>query len=414
MPGKLGDDFNPADPADSSLVKLGAQWIRDIKWRLKQFASVLFNLETGDFKDNVVRSASLIDSGVTPGTYNRVRVSSKGLVEEGFDEDVQQTGVLHRGRFEAAGAVVDTVAGSDALTGSGGTYTGSGAPYTGTYSVLNGATYVAYQWVVPENVRRVRVSLTGGGGGPSTEASGVTVFSAAASGATTLTGNWAWVSVTPGWTYPTATEPVFASSWRIKSTSLDAAETLSFDDGVGGGLLDTLLPGVLIKNQRTNEIVRIVSYQSGFAWTVERAQRGSSPAAILDNDQWDVLLRYGGGGAEYVEGTLPVTPGETLSVVVGEAGGEAQDGAPSAVASGSGYIEAGGGQAGATGTGGGVTTGAKSSNLGTFSAPGSPGSLTVGGRSGSHFRSADGFFGDGGGHSGSQGLDGMVLIEWIV
>lgn len=46
----LGSDFNPTTPRDTDPVANGAAEIRDVKRRLKDFVSVLFNPETGAFK----------------------------------------------------------------------------------------------------------------------------------------------------------------------------------------------------------------------------------------------------------------------------------------------------------------------------------------------------------------------------
>lgn len=398
------------------MVKLGAQWIRDIKSRLKLFCQTLFNLETGDFRDNVVRSDSLKDTGVTPGTYNKVQVNSKGQAIAAFNEDLQQTGVLYLARFEGTAGTIDTANGAfELVTGTGGTYSGSGAPYEGTYAGLNGASYTQYSLTVPDGVRRVKVTAVGGGGGCGAVTSGLTAYSNAANGGTTTTGTWGWITVGPGTAVPLDPLPIFTSQgFRIKdSGTIDASERLSFDNGSGGSVAGLLLPGLLLQNQRTLEIVRVVSFDTGTTWIVERAQQATTQAAVLDNDQWRVLVRYGGAGGEHVEGTLPVTPGETLSIVVGRGGAEAQAGGTSAVISGSAHIEAGGGGASNSITGGAAVTGAKSSNVSVIASGGSPGLLTAGGRSGSYLRITDGWHGDGGGYTGLLGQDGLVLIEWI-
>lgn len=84
MAGKLGNDFNIGQPSDDDLVKNGAGWIRDVKARLKSFLGVLFNLETGDFQDNVIAKEKLRDLSPSPaGTWVQVNVNSKGLVTGG-------------------------------------------------------------------------------------------------------------------------------------------------------------------------------------------------------------------------------------------------------------------------------------------------------------------------------------------
>lgn len=84
MAGKFGADFNPSQPSNSDLVKKGAQWIRDIKTRLKATFGVCFNLETGNLLDNVVPSASLKTLNPDPsGTFSEVDVNNKGQVTAG-------------------------------------------------------------------------------------------------------------------------------------------------------------------------------------------------------------------------------------------------------------------------------------------------------------------------------------------
>ncbi len=84
MPGKFGADFNSAQPSDDDLVKNGAGWIRDIKARLKTTWAVLFNLETGELKDDVIGYAKLTDLSPDPaGTFTQVTVNAKGLVTAG-------------------------------------------------------------------------------------------------------------------------------------------------------------------------------------------------------------------------------------------------------------------------------------------------------------------------------------------
>lgn len=414
MAGLFGSDFNVDQPEDSSLVKLGAAWIRDLKGRLKRFVSVMFNPESGQFKDSVVRTEHLIGTGVTPGTYNRVTVNDRGLVQSGENEDVNTTAALYRARFEYAGGTVDTPAGVDDVTGAGGDYTGSGVPYEGTYASLNGSAYVQYDFVVPDGVRRLKAIVVGGGGGASASAPGFSVYSNAAKATTTTTGTWGWIAVAPGYTYPIETLPLFAQAFRTKTVAVDDAEKLSFDDNAGGSVAALLLPGMKITNQRTDEVVRIVSFDTGTTWVTERGQDASEKKAVLDNDQWTAEVRYGGAGGEHVEATILVTPGETVSVVVGHGGGEGEPGGASAVIAGAAHVEAGGGQAGLTTSGGAPVSGSKSSNVGYLASSGSSGSLFTGGRSGSNIKvSAQGWAGDGGGHTGVNGLDGMVILEWL-
>jgi len=417
MNGLFGDDFDETEPSDSSLVKLGASWIRDLKSRLKRFCQIMFSLETGDFKDNVVRSDSLIDqAGLTPGTYNKVTVNSKGLATSAENEDLDTVAAYYIGRFEVAGSSVDTETGVTTGTGTGRTYGGTGTPYNGTYNTLNGASYVEYSFTVPDGVRRVKAIVVGGGGGSSAAVAGFSVYSSSAEAATTTTGTWGWVAVPPAYDYPlTVTIPGFYEAFRTKTVAVDPAEKLDFDDGAGGGVADLMLPGLVLRNKRTNEKVRVVGFNSVEEYTVERAQDGTSAAAVNDNDEWEVLVYYGGAGGEHVEGTLAVTPGETLAVIVGAGGAEDQPGAPSGVSGGAGHLEAGGGEKGTGGAGGAAVSGSKSTNVGYSAASGAAGAVGAGGRSGSNLSvSAELHHGDGGPYyNGRTGQDGVVILEWI-
>lgn len=299
MAGKLGTDFDSAQPSDSSMVRQGAAWIRDVKSRLKAFVAVLFNPETGDFKDNVIRSAALQDSGVTPGTYTEVTVNAKGLATAGANPVTQQAAKLYRAVFQAASGsngYVDTDDGVTTLTGSDGTYDGTGAPYELTdYGSLSGSDYVSYTLTVPDGVRRLKVVVVGGGGGGHTG--------------------------------------------------------------------------------------------------------------------------HSGGGACHVEGTMPVTPGSSVAVVVGKGGAVDQNGAPSAVISGSLAFEATGGTAGSGGADGLAVdpfgdTGA-SGDLSSLVLLGGNASTGTAGPSGSYLIASAGYAHGTGGAGANPGTDGIVVIEWV-
>jgi len=165
MGGKLGSDFDSTKPANSSPVKQGAFWIRDLKGRIKAHLGVLMNLETGDFKDNVIRSEALRDTGVVPGTYSRLKVNSKGQAIEGFDSTEQRTARVYRAVFLPDGTgYYDTDVGATTVTGTSQTYP-SDNPFSGTYAAINGSQFYAFTFTVPLNVRRLKVIQVGGGGG---------------------------------------------------------------------------------------------------------------------------------------------------------------------------------------------------------------------------------------------------------
>lgn len=177
MPGYLGSDFDPSQPDNSDSVKFGAEWIRDLKRRVKQFASRMYNLETGQLLDGVVRHLSLRDMpGLTPGTYNRVKVNSKGLVTEGAVTSEQLTAAPYTAAFLYGGYTIEqkngpTLSGGsvvDSIFRGRADYLGRGAvgatpPFDDLYPV-NGQ-YAEYTFTPPAGVRRVLATIIGGGGG---------------------------------------------------------------------------------------------------------------------------------------------------------------------------------------------------------------------------------------------------------
>ena len=174
MAGYLGDDFDPNQPEDSDSVKFGASWIRDFKARVQRFAQTLFNLETGYLRDGVIRHASLKDMpGLVPGTWNQVKVNSKGLVTEGANSSAQQIARYYVAAFYVNGSdSIDTATGIQSGTGaapgdvylSTGSYTGSGAPFSSEAYALTGV-FAEFSFRPPKGVRRVKATIVGGGGG---------------------------------------------------------------------------------------------------------------------------------------------------------------------------------------------------------------------------------------------------------
>lgn len=154
MAGYLGADFNANQPSDDDLVKKGAGIFRDIKLRLKTMFAVLFDLETGQLRDNIVTSAKLKDLNPSPeGEWKTVAVNSKGLVTSGSNPDEATASVPRRIVFYQASAIWDdgTVVASAAATDD------------------EGLQVSEYSFTIPENVTRlmVQVQAAGGGGGSS-------------------------------------------------------------------------------------------------------------------------------------------------------------------------------------------------------------------------------------------------------
>lgn len=186
MSGFFGDDFDVTVPEDASPVKFGASFLRDIKARLKRFLAVMFNLETGKMKNNVV-SSNMLTNLTTAGTYTEVTVNSKGLVTEGTNATTQQSAALFRAVFiynaGIGGKVVsttDTTITSDptdvAIGVEGAAYGGAAAsPYQNQYSSLDGSNYAqAVTWAIPSGVRRIKATIIGGGGGKDSSTTGST------------------------------------------------------------------------------------------------------------------------------------------------------------------------------------------------------------------------------------------------
>ena len=148
----LGTGFNESQPADSDLARRGAAEFRDLKSRIKAFANVLFNRDTGDLKDNVVRSESLKDLNPDPsGQYTRVTINKKGQVLSGDNPEVSTTARLCRtSYFFTQGYDPD-----------GGTIVKSASTDD------NGNTVAAYSFVTPAGVDRLLVRVQAPGGGSS-------------------------------------------------------------------------------------------------------------------------------------------------------------------------------------------------------------------------------------------------------
>jgi hypothetical protein len=150
MAGKLGADFNASQPSDADLVKKGAQWIRDIKARIKATVAVCFNTETGMPLDNVFPSASLKDLNPSPaGSWNRVTVNTKGQVTAGEEEEVVISAKPYRWVYDYVGG-----RGPDSVVAS---------PSLDTDD--DGLNVATYSFTVPAGVTRLNVRVFGAGGG---------------------------------------------------------------------------------------------------------------------------------------------------------------------------------------------------------------------------------------------------------
>lgn len=154
MPGKLGADFNAEQPGDDDLVKKGASIFRDIKSRLKTFCGVIFNLETGKLKENVINYTNLEDYHAweeEERTGTKVTVNRKGLVVDIEDVPENASAQSHRFLFtfdagvDPDGDSVDRTLGTDD----------------------DGKTVAVYNFTIPAGVTKIhaQVLAAGGGGG---------------------------------------------------------------------------------------------------------------------------------------------------------------------------------------------------------------------------------------------------------
>jgi len=68
-------------PQDIEFASQGAFRFRELKAELRDLLGCLYKPDyKGDFRDDVIESRTLVDTGVAPGVYNKVTVNSKGQV----------------------------------------------------------------------------------------------------------------------------------------------------------------------------------------------------------------------------------------------------------------------------------------------------------------------------------------------
>lgn len=88
---------------------------------------------------------------------------------------------------------------------------------------------------------------------------------------------------------------VYSSAANADVSNTGAGLSLAFDDGDGGSVNGIVQPGVILVNDRTQELVRIQSgtgpytVQRDFDDTAVSGPKAPSPLAVLDNDTWTVL-----------------------------------------------------------------------------------------------------------------------------
>lgn len=168
---KLGADFNASSPTEADFVRHPskpnlATEIRFIRARLKAFFDPLFQLENGDFENNVISQAALVDHPNKPSSngrqYTSVTVDKRGFVIGGSVDEVFTLPRHFRAFYSSAGSWVeapDGVGTNPAPVLS--PWPDNRIPWETQYRSLP---YVyPYKFIVPAGVRRLKVSLYGGG-----------------------------------------------------------------------------------------------------------------------------------------------------------------------------------------------------------------------------------------------------------
>lgn len=117
---KLGADFNASKPTEADFVRhpskpnLAAE-IRSIRARLKSFFGTTMNLESGDFQDNIIPQAALVDHPDKPDSggdfYTEVTVDSRGFITKGSKSSSITTARVFRAVFTIEEGVVETETG---------------------------------------------------------------------------------------------------------------------------------------------------------------------------------------------------------------------------------------------------------------------------------------------------------------
>jgi hypothetical protein len=182
----LGTGFNPSDPTDDDLVKYGASWMRDIKNRLKAWAGVLFETDTGRLKDNVIGSSKLKSLSPDPsGSFNWGSVNTKGQVTIGNDVELPSRGravteifiggTLEQSASQPAGVLAPGLSlrfDPDVNNYYSEVTQDSEFVLTSTDATEGEANHWSARklWTVPTGVTQVRAIVIGGGGGGSMEA----------------------------------------------------------------------------------------------------------------------------------------------------------------------------------------------------------------------------------------------------
>jgi len=168
---KLGADFNASSPTEADFVRHPSKpnlttEIRFIRSRLKAFFDPLFQLENGDFKDNVIPQAAIVDHPDKPSSnglqYTSVTVDKRGFVIDGSTDQLLTLPRHFRAFFSSQGAFIEAPDGVGTNPASTLTpWPDNRIPWETQYRSL--PQVYPYKFIVPAGVRRLSVSLFGGG-----------------------------------------------------------------------------------------------------------------------------------------------------------------------------------------------------------------------------------------------------------
>lgn len=169
---KLGADFNASKPTEADFVRHPskpnlATEIRFVRSRLKSFFGTVMTLGSGDFQDNIIPQAALVDHPNKPDSnnefYSEVTVDVRGLVTSGNKQTSFNAPRLFSASFTSTEAVQETETG----------IVQTEAPHTTQWPgtklprATQGTTVLPdikeYQFIAPKGVTKLKVICVGGG-----------------------------------------------------------------------------------------------------------------------------------------------------------------------------------------------------------------------------------------------------------
>ena len=112
----------------------------------------MFDLETGKMDNDSIGVGAWRNMNPSPkGTWRRVRVDARGFVREGLEDNLDIKARLFRAVFD------DTIGHSETERGF--------VDLSPTTTFSADEEWAEYRWVVPEKVERIKVLMSGAGGG---------------------------------------------------------------------------------------------------------------------------------------------------------------------------------------------------------------------------------------------------------